>query len=151
MAKFDKQTVFCWKTFTGELQCLGANLFCIRRHLRLVVAFTTQWWTCNCLKTTLPLKMGDLKRRGYFSKTEGCFVFELRAVAVRGPHKQLLLLMTSKLKTSLQFWTSRSIKSKFMMDILIHWCLFCYYLFMALECKSNFNRNIHVGVPVGQS
>ena len=110
---------FCWKTFTGELQCLGANLFCIRRHLRLVVAFTTQWWTCHCLKTTLPLKMGDLKRRGYFSKTEGCFVFELRAVAVRGPHKQLLLLMTSKLKASLQFWTSRSIKFKFMMDILI--------------------------------
>ena len=31
------------------------------------------------------------------------------------------------------------------------WCLFCYYLFMALQCKSNFNRYIHVGVPVGQS
>ena len=34
---------------------------------------------------------------------------------------------------------------------LWHWCLFCYYLFMALEWKSHFNRNIHVGVPVGQS
>ena len=32
-----------------------------------------------------------------------------------------------------------------------HWCLFCYYLFMTLQCKSHFNRNIHVGVPVGQS
>ena len=35
--------------------------------------------------------------------------------------------------------------------LISHWCLFCYYLFMALECKSHFNRNIHVGVPVGQS
>ena len=32
-----------------------------------------------------------------------------------------------------------------------HCCLFCYYLFMTLQCKSHFNRNIHVGVPVGQS
>ena len=34
---------------------------------------------------------------------------------------------------------------------MIHWCLFRQYLFMALQCKSDFNRNIHVGVPVGQS
>ena len=51
-----------------------------------------------------------------------------------------------------QFWQSLQTQKpksqkKFQYN---HWCLFCYYLFMALECKSNFNRNIHVGVPVGK-
>ena len=97
---------------------------------------------------------------------EGVCLFPLSSFLLKeGTWSQdhLLAILKSKSRISIVIVLSQVAKSNF--DVLLdvipleqsfpymhsHWCLFCYYLFMALQCKSNFNRNIHVGVPIGQS